>query len=194
MRLPRATRWSALVTVCAWAGCQKDPDPPAPPSTARLVAPVKHPMYRIIETPPESPYEEALMDALHITMGPDAMQQICARWFPEYDRKVADAFLAWRTRNQPVLDEIRDRSTAVWNRRAGPDVAYVRMVYPHIRKQIADEMMARSDAVPVEEFKAQCAQFPAEIGTRAWELEKALRDRLRIIRQRPLAAAGQREP
>jgi hypothetical protein len=127
----------------------------------------------------------ALAQALTISIKPDAMHQICAQWFPEYDRKVADAFLAWRTRNQAVLDEIRNRSTAVWNRRAGPDSAYVRMVYPHLRKQIVDDLMRRSDAVPVAEFEAQCAQFPADVAGPEWDLERTLRDRLRVIRQRP---------
>ena len=186
------------IALCALLGaCQRRPEAPqtgAPlgnaPMTAKIRTYEKHPMYRIIETPPESPYEAALDYSLHVSLGPDAMQQICAQWFPEYGARVADAFLGWRSKNQPVLDELKARSTEVWNRRAGPDVAYVKMVYPHIRKQIVDELMRQSDAVSVDEFRTTCARYPDTTVAPEWNLEKRLRQQLRVVRQRPQTKAS----
>jgi hypothetical protein len=165
------------------AACEKRD----PPMTAKLAAPYpKHPMYRIIETPPESPYEAALDDALRVSIAPDAMHQICAQWYPAHGSDVADAFLAWRARNKAVLDELMARSTEVWNRRAGPDIAYVKMVYPHIRKDVVNALMRRSDTVSVQEFEATCARYPDDVKGSKWNLEKRLGKELQVIRERPL--------
>lgn len=168
------------------------PEPPPAPSTAPHTATIhsydKHPMYRIIETVPESEYEKTLEAALRTSMVPDGMQQICARWYPEFGREVADAFLEWRAKNQAVLDELRQRSTEVWVRRAGPDQAYVKMVYPHIRKEVADELLRQSDGVSVENFKATCARYAADVRKPDWKLDRRLRKYLLVIRERPLTA------
>jgi len=172
-------------------GCSKGPDAQiveAPPAAQKQ--PYKlHPMYRIIEAPYESNYELMLDAALRTSMYPDALQQICSQWFPEYGPKVADAFLEWRSNNQPILDELRARSVEVWNRRAGPDIAYVKMVYPHIRKDVIDSFMKRSDARPVDEFKATCAQYPALVRKPEWRLERRLKKELAVIRPGPPAAS-----
>jgi hypothetical protein len=191
-------RRAAWVLLCAGAlltACHRSPDMPADgsndaPMTATIRTYAKHPMYRIIETPPESPYEEALDAALRISMIPDGMQQVCAQWFPEYGRDVADAFVAWRKENQPVLDELRARSTAVWTRRAGTDAAYVKMVYPHIRKDIVDALMRQSDTVSTEDFKATCARYPSDVRLPNWDLAKRLRDEMRVIRAQAIGAQG----
>jgi hypothetical protein len=185
-----------LLAALALGACAKR-DPPKvdkpkadPPMTARIVEPYrKHPMYAIIETPAESPYEEMLENALATSMVPDGMQQICSQWYPEFGRDVADAFVEWRDRNKAVLDEIRQRSTEVWTRRAGPDAAYVKMVYPHLRKNLVDNLMRMTDSRPVEEFKANCANYSKDVRDPKWNLEKRLREPLRVIRQRPPGAA-----
>jgi hypothetical protein len=122
-------------------------------------------------------------------MIPDGMQQICSQWHPDYGRDVADAFVEWRRQNEATLAELRQRSAAVWLRRAGPDEKYVVMVYPHIRKEVIDELMRQSDLLSVEEFKAACAKYPREILKPNWRLEKRLSTELKILRERPLAAA-----
>jgi hypothetical protein len=172
--------------------CEKKPEARLkdPPMTARIVTYQKHPMYRIIETPPESAYEETLDLALRTSLAPDGMQQICSQWYPEFGRDVADAFLEWRAKNQTVLEELRQRSTEVWTRRAGADAAYVKMVYPRIRKDVVDALMSQSDTVSVEDFKATCARYPADLRGTKWNLEKRLRLELRSIRERPLSAAS----
>jgi hypothetical protein len=184
-----------MLALCAGlclAGCSK---PGSPDSVATSPAAAKpqrqlHPMYRIIEAPYESNYELTLDAALRTSIYPDALQQICAQWYPEYGAQVADAFLGWRAKNQPVLDELRERSTEVWNRRAGPDIAYVKMVYPHIRKDIIDSAMKRFDARPVEEFKARCAEYPALLRQPDWDLERKLGKYLGVIRQGPSATVA----
>jgi hypothetical protein len=174
----------ALLSAALVLGACQERDPPM---TAKFAQPYKkHPMYAIIETPAESPYEEALEVALATSMGPDGMQQICSQWYPEFGRAVADAFVEWRDANKPVLDEIRQRSTEVWTLRAGPDVAYVKMVYPHLRKNFVDNLMRQTDALTVDEFKANCANYPQEVRDPKWNLEKRLRGQLRVIRERPL--------
>jgi hypothetical protein len=160
------------------------------PATAKFAPPFqKHPMRRIIETPPESNYEATLDSALRTSMIPDGMQQICSQWYPEFGRDVADAFVEWRKRNEATLAELRERSTAVWLKRAGTDEKYVVMVYPHIRKEVIDELMRQSDGLAVEEFKAACGKYPREILKPNWILEQRLRADLTTLRERPRVAA-----
>jgi hypothetical protein len=184
-----------MLALCAGlclAGCSKPGSPDSVVTSSAAAKPQRqlHPMYRIIEAPYESNYELTLDAALRTSIYPDALQQICAQWYPEYGAKVADAFLEWRAKNQPVLDELRERSTEVWNRRAGPDIAYVKMVYPHIRKDIINSTMTRFDARPVEEFKARCAGYPALLRQPDWDLARKLEKYLDLIRQGPSATVA----
>jgi hypothetical protein len=139
-------------------------------------------MYAILETPAASPYEQTLEAALTTSMVPDAMQQICGQWYPEFGRDVADAYVEWRDRNKKVLDELKQRSTDVWTRRAGPDVAYVKMVYPHLRKDLVRNLMHQTDAMSVDEFKSNCANYPRDVRGARWNLEKRLAAELAVIR------------
>lgn len=178
-----------MVAAClllASAACQKED----PPKTAKLAPPMaKHPLYRIIETPPESDYEAALDHALRVSMTPDALQQICSQWYPAFGRDVAEAYVDWRKQNQPTIDELRRRSTEVWSRRAGPDDKYVVMVYPHIRKEVIDTTMRRSDSLSVREFESACKDYPRETSKPEWRLERRLNAELKVIRARaPLEA------
>lgn len=175
----RAALSIVLMTVAMLAGCQKSD----PPMTAKFAPPYKkHPMYAIIETPAESPYEQSLESALATSMVPDAMQQICGQRYPEFGRDVADAYVAWRDKNKPVLDELKQRSTDVWTRRAGPDAAYVKMVYPHLRKDLIKNLMHETDAMTVDEFKANCANYTKDVRGARWNLEKRLGPELAVIR------------
>ena len=180
----RTALCASLAVTLALAACQKS-DPPA-----KFAPPYKkHPMYAIIETPAESPYEQTLDSALATSMVPDAMQQICSQWYPEFGRDVADAYVEWRERNKKILDELQKRSTDVWTRRAGPDVAYVKMVYPHLRKDLIKSLMHETDAMTVDEFKANCANYIRDVRSERWNLEKRLSDELREIRRTTRAAA-----
>jgi hypothetical protein len=157
---------------------------PAPPRVR------KHPMLRILETPPESQYEASLESALRYSVLPEAKAQICAQWYPEFDRAVVDAFREWRERNKAVFDDLRARSNAVWERRAGPDIGYVKMVYPRIRKQTIDALMYETDQHPVENFRQSCRNYPQEMRGARWNLEKRLWVELAVIRKQPPAAAA----
>lgn len=162
------------------SACQKSD----PPMTAKFAPPYKkHPMYAIIEARAEGPYEQSLESALEISMLPDAMQQICGQWYPEFGRDVADAYVEWRDRNKKVIDELKQRSTDVWTRRAGPGVAYVKMVYPHLRNSLVKKQMRRTDAMTTDEFKANCAGYPKDVRDARWDLEKRLQSELAVIRK-----------
>jgi len=185
----RARLLLSIVAAASLVGCSREPAAQIVEAAPAPAQPYKiHPMYRIIEAPYESRYELVLDAALRTSMYPDAVQQICSQWFPEYGRDVADAFVEWRAKNQLVLDELRNRSTEVWNRRAGPDIAYVKMVYPHIRKDVVDVFMRQSDKMSVENFKASCAEYPALMRKPEWQLERKLKKELVEIREGPPAA------
>lgn len=142
----------------------------------------KHPLYAIIEQPAESPYEAALGTALAASMLPDAMNQVCTQWYPEIGHAVAKAYVEWRARNLSVLDDLRQRSTSVWMRRAGDDATYVDLVYPHLRREMIKDLMLQSDAMTVEEFKSSCTSFPTDVKGERWDLENRLVQELTVIR------------
>ena len=151
-----------------------------------VIEPQVHPVYAITEAPPRNDYERTLSDLLLRAMNPDALQTFCGRWYPDSGRQVADAYLAWREKNGPVVEELVDRSTEVWTELAGEDVEYVRLVYPHLRNQLLKSITAEFDRSPAEKFAKICADYPREFGSAKWNLEKNFAKELALLRRQPL--------
>jgi hypothetical protein len=156
------------------------------PGTERPVEVKKHPLYAILDTAPRNEYERQAPRILYKAMNAEALAQFCGRWFPDYGRDIADAYTEWRDRNQATMKELVDRSVAVWNIYAGEDVAYVKMVQPHLRKQLVDSITREFDNSPIEKFKTICSELPRDLRSSKWDLESRFRQELAFLRQHPL--------
>jgi hypothetical protein len=66
----------------------------------------------------------------------------------------------------------------------------VRLVYPHLRKQMLAAINKESDNSPVEKFKGICAGFPADLRSSKWDLEKRYRKELAFLRETPFTPAS----
>lgn len=190
-------RW-LLLAICALplVACKKvkipriDSEPES--RAAEPAEPVeykKHPMYVMLEAQPRDDYERALPFMLSKVINVDALQQFCGQWYPSSGRDVADAYMAWRKKHEATIKEIRGRSEAVWTSHIPPeDMAYVRMVEPHLRKQMFNAIMAEYDRSPVEKFEKVCADFPKELASSKWDLDKKYKKELAFLRQTPFTA------
>ena len=96
----------------------------------------KHPLYTILETEPRNEYERKLPLMLSRVVNVDALQIFCGQWFPAYGHDVADTYMDWRKKHEGTIKELTGRSEAVWADYVGEDKEYVRLVYPHLRKQM----------------------------------------------------------
>lgn len=149
----------------------------------------KHPLYVMLEAPPRDDYERALPLMLSKVINVDALQQFCGQWYPSYGHDVADAYMAWRKKHEATIKEIRGRSEAVWTSHIPPeDMGYVRMVEPHLRKQMFKAIMAEYDRSPAEKFDKVCAEFPKDLAGSKWDLEKKYRKELAFLRQTPFTS------
>ncbi len=151
-----------------------------------VVTPQKHPLYVIVDTDPRNDYERTLSKLLYKVMNPDALQMFCGQWYPDSSRQVADAYIAWREKNSPVIKEVMDRRTEVWTELAGEDVEYVKLVYPHLRKQLLKGITQEFDRSPAEKFKKVCADYPKQMASGKWNLAKAYAGELAELRRQPL--------
>jgi hypothetical protein len=149
----------------------------------------KHPLYAILETEPRNEYERKLPLMMSKVINVDALQIFCSQWFPANGHDVADAYMAWRGRHEATIKELTGRSEAVWTDYVGEDKEYVRLVYPHLRKQMLAAINKEFDNSPVEKFKAICAGFPADLRSSKWDLEKRYRKELAFLRETPFTPA-----
>jgi hypothetical protein len=191
------------VAVLLFCGCekngssaQKERAPPRPlpgksrPLPGKPVEYKKHPLYVILDTQPRNEYERELSRLMYKSLNPGALQQFCGQWFPSYGHENADAYMAWRKQNEATLKEIDERNVAVWNSYAGEDVAYVKMVQPHLRNQLIKSIGAEFDRSPTAKFDEICANFAKEIRSSKWNLEKRFKKELALVRRHPVTPAA----
>jgi hypothetical protein len=153
--------------------------------------PRKHPMYAILEQEPRNEYERRLPLMLSKAINVDALQMFCGQWYPESGHAVADAYMEWRRTHEATLSELRGRSVAVWTSYIpNEDPGYVRMVEPHLRKQMMNAILKEFDASPAEKFRRICADFPRELRSDKWNLEKRYAKELAYLRQTPYTPPG----
>jgi hypothetical protein len=176
-----------LLAACKKGSLDKLLEPPKPESEqATVYVARKHPLYVILETPPRNQYENELPKMLAKVINVDALQQFCGQWYPDSGRAVADAYVAWRKRHESTIQELTRRSEAVWSEYAGEDEEYVRLVYPHLRKEMRKGIDAEFDRSPAEKFRRICAQFPADLASARWDLDKTWSQELAYLRQTPM--------
>lgn len=156
--------------------------------SAAVVEYKKHPLYVIVETQPRNEYERVLPLMLGKVINVDALQQFCGQWFPAHGYAVADAYMAWRKKHEATLNELKERSEALWADYAGADNEYVVMVYPHLRKQMRAAIDKEYDRSPVEKFDQVCAGFPADLASAKWDLDKRWPKEMALLRKTPLVA------
>ena len=149
----------------------------------------KHPLYAILEAEPRNEYERKLPLMLSKVINVDALQIHCGQWYPDYGRDVADAYMEWRKKHETTIKELTARSEALWTDYVGEDKDYVRLVYPHLRKQMLAAIQKESDNSPVEKFKQICSQFPADLRSSKWDLDKRYKKELAFLRETPFTPA-----
>ena len=144
----------------------------------------------ILEKPPRDQYEASLMPMLFELMAPDAIHQYCAQWFPDSGRETGDAFIAWRKRHEVMQKDVTAHSTAMWLSNAGDWPDAVPRIRPALRKQMVEELLSRFDARPVEESRKECKDFPRQLASRAWDLERKFKTQLAVMRAHPLGTTS----
>ena len=184
--LSTALRLGVLMCGCLVMGCHdrtaaaaKDKAADAPPSELQAID-------RILATPPKDDYERTVMRMFGIAIGPDALQQVCSRKFPQHQQAVADAYVEWRKQNAAVLEELTTRSTAIWEANAGADREYVGLVYPHLQKQAFEATLRKFDQAAADAYEPACAILPQTLRSDELNLEKKYGAELAIIRARAL--------
>jgi hypothetical protein len=190
--------WLATATL---AGCERPSTGPTinPDSTFRDSAkdrpkpaePMSHepridPYRKVLQAYPKDDYERAVLYMYEIMYTPDATQAICARWFPLHGRKTADAVGAWQDKQKPLMDEIRDRTRAIWTSQAEGDAS----VIPRIERKFTNDRYQQFtnvfDQTPTEVYEKRCANLPAALASKEWDLKRRFRQELAIARRRPL--------
>jgi hypothetical protein len=169
-----------LLAACDRLGADQDP-----PMTARIVQPEMDPVQRVLSAYPKDDYETAVLRVYEMMQTPDAIQQICSRWFPTHGRDVADAFLAWRARHEEFMREMRDRAHAIWVSQGGGDVRVVRVVEYFERKDRMNTFMRDFDRTSTREYESRCIDFPRKLKSAEWNLPKRFARDLAVIRVRP---------
>lgn len=149
----------------------------------------KHPLYLILETEPRNEYERKLPLMLSKVINVDALAMHCGQWYPDYGRDLADAYSEWRKKHEATIKELTARSEALWTDYVGEDKEYVRLVYPHLRKQMLSAIQKESDNSPMEKFKKICSEFPADLRSSKWDLDKRYKKELAFLRETPLPPA-----
>ena len=149
----------------------------------------KHPLYAILEAEPRNEYERKLPLMMSKVVNVDALAMHCGQWYPDYGRDLADAYVDWRKKHEATIKDLTARSEAVWADYAGEDKQYVRLVYPHLRKQMLAAINKESDNSPVEKFKEICSELPADLRSSKWDLDKRYSKELAFLRQTPLPPA-----
>ncbi len=198
---PGSAALSVLLIMAGLAGCDVPPSGPVknPNSTFRESAKdrpkpaeppraeVKVDPYRkVLQSYPKDDYERAVFYAYEIMQVPDATQAICARWFPLHGRETVDALVAWQKKQQPVMDEIRDRTHAIWISQADGDTS----VIPRLERKFTSDRHQQYtndfDRTPTEVYEKRCADFAASLRSAQWDLKRRFRQELAIMRRRPL--------
>jgi hypothetical protein len=179
-----------LLAACKKVSYDKPEDRPPPrkriPEPAQVVVPKRNPLYVILDTEPRNEYEARLPRALSTAMNAEALAQFCAQWYPDYRNAVTDAYREWKAKNQTTLDELVARNEAVWTVYAGDDVGYVKLVQPHLKKQLLNGITAEFDRSPYQKFQQICRDYPTQVQTPQWALEKRLKKDLAFLRKFPV--------
>ena len=157
-----------------------EPEVTAPPE------PKVHPLTKVLRAYPKDDYEVAVLYMYEIMHTPDATQAICGRWFPTYGRQTADAVMAWRTTQEPIMKEIQDRTEAIWISQADGDASVVPWARGRFDRDRREQYLNVFDKTPVKEYEKRCASLPAVLKSGAWDLKNRFRKQLAIARKRPL--------
>jgi hypothetical protein len=161
-------------------------DVPPDQAAAPLSEPRLSPMTRVLRAYPKDDYERKVLYMYEIMQAPDATQQVCARWFPDYGRSTLDALVAWQRRQDPVLTEIRDRTHAIWISQADGDSG----VIPAVEGRFSDDRyqiyLHDFDRTQTAVYKKRCAGFPKMLASPQWDLQQKFRKELALVRQRPV--------
>ena len=164
-----------------------DDRPPAEP-LASAGRPHLNPIMQVMRAYPKDDYERKVIYMYEIMQAPDATQQVCAHWFPEYGRSTADALVEWQRTQDTERTEIRDRTHAIWISQADGDSG----VIPAVEGRFADDRyqtyLSVFDRTPVAEYKKRCADFAQMLRSPQWDLSRKFRKELAIARRRPLPA------
>lgn len=163
----------------------------APPKEkpAPLSRPRQSPVAQVMHAYPKDDYERKVLYMYEIMQAPDATQQVCARWFPDYGRASLDALVEWQRRQDPVLTEIRDRTHAIWISQADGDSG----VIPAVEARYSDDRyqiyLHDFDRTPTAEYKKRCASFPQMLRSAQWDLSRKFKKELAVARQRAMSAS-----
>jgi len=157
------------------------PQPPIRYEEARV-----DPVTKVLQAYPKDDYERSVFYMYEIMHTPDATQAICARWFPLHGRETVDALVAWQKKQEPVMNEIRERTHAIWTSQADGDARVVPVVERRFNRDREQQFLNVFDRTPTEVYEKRCAKLPASLRSAEWDLKKRFRQELAIARRRPL--------
>lgn len=164
-------------------------DVPPKQAAALVSEPRLNPMTRVLRAYPKDDYERKVIYMYEIMQAPDAIQQVCARWFPDYGRSAADALVEWQRRQDPVMTEIRDRTHAIWISQADGDSGII----PAVEGRFADDRyqtyLNDFDRTQTAVYKKRCADFPKMLASPQWDLKQKFRKELALVRKWPVPAS-----
>jgi len=164
----------------------KDRGKPIEPQVPAAPEAKVHPLTKVLRAYPKDDYEIAVLYMYEIMHTPDSTQAICGRWFPTYGRQTADAVMAWQKSQEPLMNEIRDRTHAIWISQADGDASVVPWAEGRFDRDRREQYLAVFDKTPVKEYEKRCASLPATLKSNEWDLKKRFRKQLAIARKRPL--------
>lgn len=148
--------------------------------------PKVHPLTKVLRAYPQDDYEVAVLYMYEIMHTPDATQAICARWFPLHGRQTADAVAEWQKKQEPLMNEIRDRTHAIWIRQADGDASVVPWAEGRFDRDRAQQYLNAFDKIPVKTYEKRCVDLPAALRSSTWDLKKRFRQQLAIVRKHPM--------
>jgi len=145
-----------------------------------------HPLTKVLRAYPKDEYEVAVLYMYEVMHTPDATQAICARWFPLHGRQTADAVMAWQKRQERIINEINDRTHAIWIAQADGDASVVPRAEGRFDRDRRQQYLNVFDKTPVEVYEERCTDLPASLKSAEWDLRKRFRKQLALVRKRPL--------
>ncbi len=157
----------------------------ATPTTAPQLASTRlDEVTRVLETPPASDHEEAVVDLFDKLMQVTGLHSLCGEAAPDHQKANDTAFLAWRE-HQSSVNEIERHSHALILKNAGGQEALARRVEAQwLAESIANSKRFYASQPPTA-LPDMCQAF-AGVLDGSFDLDKQQADALARLRSHPL--------
>lgn len=169
----------------SWCAPALVPASAATPATAPQLASTRlDDVTRVLETPPASDYEEAVVDLFGSVMQVTGLLSLCSEAAPDLQKANEAAFRAWRERKSAVEDIERHARALILRNAGGQEALARRAEAQWLAESIANSKRFYADQPP-NALSDMCHGFAGLLqGT--FDLDSQQADALARLRSRPL--------